>query len=362
MRSLTYKSLLLWALCAGSFMAVTLSLRPYSNAILVFGDSGAYLGVAKAIASWHFAGLQVLQFWGVSYAIAAVALVTQAPLLVALVVVSAGCSAAVTLLAGRLWGWRIAALLTALNFDWMQRSLLGGSEPLFMLLLLSVFLAIRAERWWLGSLFASLATTVRPLGICALVAIGLVLLYRKQYRQFGAAFLTGLLVGALYVLPLKIYMHDSLATVHSYESSRPLFGIPFLAILAGTIHGRPPLTSLVLNYAWIVLVIGGIAVLSLTSACREYKRNYPVEWLFGVLYTFVVCCYNYPHWALGTFARFSIPAIPLALVGWRGILGHRKAGLATEVGAKLEPAIWLTAAVFPASAACSAYGIRNLVK
>lgn len=362
MRVLFPKSIMLWLLCAASFMAVTISLRSYTSAILDFGDSVAYMNVARAIASWHFAGLQVLQFWGVSYVIALVSLLIRAPLMLALILVSAGSSAAVTLLAGRLWGWHIAALLTALNFDWMQRSLLGGSEPLFMLLLLCTFLALRTERWWLASLMASLATTVRPLGICALVAIGLVLLYRRQYRQFAAAFLTGVLVGTLYVLPLKMYMHDPLATVHSYETSRPLFGFPFVAILEGTLHEHPPLTNLLLGYSWIALVIGGLGLLSLTRACSQYRREYPVEFLFALFYTFMVCCYNYPHWALGNFARFSIPAIPFALVGWREALRLRMPALVARARTSLEPAIWASAIVFPALAACSAYGIRNLIR
>lgn len=356
------KPILLWALCAASFMAVTLSLRSYPSAIMEFGDSGSYMNVAKAIGSWHFAGLQVLQFWGVSYVLALVAIATHAPLLAALVAVSAGSSAAVTLLANRLWGWHVAALVTALNFDWMQRSLLGGSEPLFMLLLLGAFLAVRHERWWLASLMASLATTVRPLGICALVAIGLVLLYRRQYGRFAAAFATGVLVGSLYVLPLQLYMHDPLATVHSYETSRPLFGIPFVAILEGTFHEHPPLTNLLLSYFWIVLVVGGILLLSLTRACSRYRRDYPVEFLFALFYTFMVCCYNYPHWALGNFARFSIPAIPFALVGWRDALTPHVPTLAAKARTSAGPAIWASALVFPALAACSAYGIRNLIR
>jgi len=38
---------------------------------------------------------------------------------------------------GNLWGARIAAFLAILNFDWLQVSLLGGAEPLFVLLLFS---------------------------------------------------------------------------------------------------------------------------------------------------------------------------------------------------------------------------------
>jgi len=356
------KLILFWAICAFSFLALTIYLRPYSTAIADFGDSTAYMNVASAIASWHFTGLQVLQFWGVSYVVALVALIGHLPFSVSLVLVSAASSVATSILAGRLWGWRVAALMTALNFDWIQRSFLGGSEPLFMCLLLGAFLATRTQRWWTAAIFASLATIVRPLGICALAAIGLLLLYRKEYRRFVYALFTGLTIGALYILPLHVYLGDSLATVHSYEnSSRWLFGVPFYAILQGT-FSHPPLTNLLLNYFWIVLVLGGVPLLCISPVCREYRLNYPVEFIFAALYAFAICCYNYPAWALGSFPRFSIPLIPLALTGWRKFMQARAGAYASILASKMEPALWTAGIIFPTLAACSAYGIRNLLR
>lgn len=349
-----------WAVCATSFLLVTLLLWPYSTAITAFGDSDAYMNVAKAIASWNFAGLQVLQFWGVSYVVALVALVARVPVIASLIVVTVASSAATAILAGRLWGWWVAALMTALNFEWMQRSLLGGAEPLFMLLLLSAFVAVRSERWWTAAMLASLATTVRPLGICALVAIGLVLLHRKEYRRFLVAVVTGVAIGGLYVLPLHIYFHDGLATVHSYESAHALFGIPFYAIAQGILM-HPPLTNLLLSCSWIFVVICGTALMCFSKDCRKYREAYPVELLFAVLYTFAICSYNYPHWALGSFARFSIPSIPFALIGWREFLRKHNSSSSWRI-TKMEPLLWTAAVVFPALAACSAYGIRNVFR
>lgn len=356
----TRKVAAFWVVCAASFLLVTLLFWPYSAAITSFGDSDAYISVAKAIASWNFTGLHVLQFWGVSYVVALVALVARLPVMAALIVVTIASSAATAILAGRLWGWWVAALMTALNFEWMQRSLLGGAEPLFMLLLLSAFIAVRSQRWWTAALLASLATTVRPLGVCALVAIGLVLLNRKEFRRFIYALLTGSAIGALYVLPLHIYFHDGLATVHSYESAHPLFGIPFYAILQG-LFMHPPLTNLLLSCSWIFVVVSGIVLMCFSESCREYRQAYPVELLFAVLYTFAICCYNYPHWALGSFARFSIPSIPFALIGWREFLREHDPGKSWQI-IKMEPLLWTAAVVFPALAACSAYGIRNIFR
>jgi hypothetical protein len=242
----------------------------------------------------------------------------------------------------------------------MQRSLLGGSEPLFMLLLLGTFLSVRREEWWIASLLAALATTVRPLGICALIAIGLVLLSKKHYRRFLAALTTGLLICGLYVLPLHLYMHDALATVHSYQSSRPLFGIPFYAIVEGT-FSHPPLTNLILSYSWIAMIIGGILLLAFSAESESYRQTHRVEFIFALFYTTAICCYNYPHWALGNFARFAIPSIPFALIGWRHFLASRLQTVPLVIPA-IRNLVWAAAAVFPALAACSAYGIRNILR
>jgi hypothetical protein len=360
MRSTWRKVGLFWILCACSFITVTLCLHSYSVAISSFGDSVSYLSVAKAIASWHFEGLQVMQFWGVSYAIAFVALLGHLPLTVALIIVSTGSSAAVAVLSGRLWGWYVAVFTTAVSFDWMQRSMLGGSEPFFLLLLLTAFLAIRRGHWWIAALLASFATTVRPLGICALIAIGLVLLYHKQYRLFCSALLTGVLVGLLYVLPLHIYLHDSMATIHSYETARPLFGVPFYAILQGLFLPRP-LTNLVLSCCWVVFIVTGIGLLSFSRSCLEFRRKQPSEFLFAVLYTLIISCYNYPHWALGSFARFAIPVIPFAFLACQEFLASHN--LIPERGVRqLEPIVWTCGVIFPVLAAFSAYGIRNLIR
>lgn len=317
-----------------------------------FGDSLSYVSVAQAIATWNFSGLHVFQFWGVSYAVAVVSLIGRLSYPQSFVIVCAGSSLAVTLLAGRLWGWTIAALLTALSFEWMERSLLGGSEPFFMLLLLIAFWCVRQEKWELAAFAAALATTVRPLGICALLGVGIVLLVRKDYRRFFFALGIGSFIGILYVLPLHFYLHDSLATVHSYgnESAHSLFGFPFLAIFQGTLHYHIPITNLILSYAWIFLIMGGLGLFAFSESCAEYRREHPVELIFVLLYTFSICCYNYPEWALGNFARFAIPSIPFALIGWRRFIP------------KVETLAWVSAVVFPALAACSAYGIRNIVK
>jgi len=153
----------LLATTAVLFLATLLHFRDYRLAVGSFGDSGAYLSIAESIRGWNFNGLQEKQFWGYPYAVAALSFLTSIrvdwSLLVGVTVV---CSLLSTLLAFRLWGGWPAALFAILNFDWLQRSYLGGSEPLFVLLLFGSFWASRKERWALAAFLAACAT-LRPM-------------------------------------------------------------------------------------------------------------------------------------------------------------------------------------------------------
>lgn len=122
-------------------------------------------------------------------------------------------------LAYRLWGGWVAGFFAVLNFDWMQRLFLGGSEPLFMALVFGALLTVRRERWLLAALLAAFSTTVRLVGMFALVALGLALLLKRDFRNFSLATLTGLIVGGLYASPLALYFQNPLANVHRYQQA-----------------------------------------------------------------------------------------------------------------------------------------------
>jgi hypothetical protein len=245
-------------------------------------------------------------------------------------------------------------LFAILNFDWLQRSYLGGSEPLFVALLFGSFLAVRKERWLAAALLASLATVVRPLGVFALVGIGVALLWRRNYRTLLLAILIGAIVGALYELPLALYFGDPLATVHSYHSPQWqggwLSGLPFYAILKGTFTEPSPVTNLILSFGWILFVLVAIVAMARSARFREYARNHVVETVFLIPYLWTLYAYNYPHWARGNFARFAIPIIPFVLLALdRWIPKDRRV-------------LWTVAVVSPILAAASAIGISNVAQ
>ncbi len=344
--------LLLTALSCFLFMVVIVSLTNFPALVDRFGDSAAYMNVAGAIRRWNFQGLVVKQFWGLPYLMAAASLLTRISDRQALLLLSFFPFLIAVMLAYRLWGGWIAALFAVINFDWIQRSCLGGSEPLFVAMLFASFLAIRRERWVLASLFASVATVVRPLGFFALLGIGIVLLRRRDYRGFVSASLIAVLVGCLYVLPLTLEFGDPLATVHSYRgtgSSAPgLFGIPFYAIIKGTLLYPSPLTNLLLTFGWILFVIAGTIAMASTHSFREYARSHPAEIVFAGLYLLSLFSYNSPYFARGNFARFAIPIVPFVLLALKPWLPRDRRLL------------WALATVCPVLAAASAIGIRNV--
>jgi hypothetical protein len=335
------------------FISIVALARNYAAAVDNFGDSAAYMSLASAIRRWDFHGVAIKQFWGLPYAMAALSMLTGLSDRTALLLFSLVPSLLSGLLAWRLWDGWIAGYFAILNFDWMQRSCLGGSEALFVCLLLGAFVAVRQRRWLLASLLASFATVVRPLGLFVLLGIGLTLLRKRDFRKFATATATGLFVGVLYALPLATHFGDPLATVNSYQNKQWqggwLFGFPFYAIIKGTLIYPAPWTNLVLSFGWIFLVLGAVVMMVRSNEFRAYCRVHTVEALFLVPYLWCLFTYNYPYWARGNFARFTIPILPFVLVALYPWLP------------KDRRILWGIGVVAPVLAAISALGVVNFV-
>ena len=312
------EAMLIWALVAVIFVATVSILRPYMPLVSAYGDVGSYVRIAHAIRTWDFSGLQVKHFWGLPYWMALLSKLTGLPEEMSILALCAASSLITMVFAYRLWGGWIAVFISILNFYWVQLSFLGGSEPLFMALLLGSMLAIRKARWYSATLLASLATITRPLGVCLVVGIGVYLLWRRDWRRLAGAVGIGGAIGILYMLPLKLYLHDPLATVHSYgvmqSSSFPVFGIPFRAIIVGTLLYPSPWTNLVITFGWILLVVAGNIAMVSTKEFRDYARDHAAEVVFVGLYLFFLYSYNAPRLARGNFPRFAIPILPFVFL------------------------------------------------
>ncbi len=335
-------------LTAPIFVAFIAVFQNYLAKVDNFGDSMAYMRIANAIRHWNFQGVAVEHFWGLPYGMALLSMITRVSDRTALLALSLAGSLVSVLLAQRLWGGWVAGFFAVLNFDWLQRSYLGGSEPLFAAFLFGSFLALRRGRPLLAALLAALATVVRPLGIFALLGIGLSLLWKRRLKEFALATTIGVTVGILYTLPLVHFFGSAFANVHGYSPTGNILGVPFYAIIKGTILYPSPWTNLVVTFGWILFVLAGMVAMVASETCRAYGREFPAEAVFGWLYLISVFCYNYPYWARGNFPRFVIPAIPFVLLALqRWIPKDRRL-------------LWTLAVVSPVLAAASAIGIQNV--
>jgi hypothetical protein len=317
-----------------------------------FGDNSGYIRLAAAIHHWQLSGVVVKQFWGLPYAVAAVSLATTFSETVSLIIVCVLASLVAVTLCHWLWDGWIAIFFALLSFDWFQRSLLGGAEPLFLAFLLASFLALRRDRWLLAAALGALATVVRPFGVFALLGLGIELLYRRRLRD--AAIATGVAVGigALYAWPVKHYLGNPLANVALYQQNDwhgglP-FGFPLWAILKDTFPRNAPWTNLAFTWGWILFVLIAFVVAIRSGELRRYANEYTAEAWFVILYAIALYTYSAPAWSRSNFPRFALPLLPWALV-------FLKRYLPTD-----RRFIWGLVVVGPVLAAASAIGIRQV--
>jgi hypothetical protein len=295
----TIKELTGLFLLSGSIFVLFICLfQSYPSKVDNFGDNLSYMEVASAIRHWSFKGLVIEHFWGLPYLMASVSIATRMSDRAALLVICVLSSFASVLLARRMWGGWVAGLFAVLNLDWIQRSLLGGSEPLFTALIFGSFLAVRRGRWMLATVLASLATICRPLGFIGLLAIAVSLLWKREPLKCLLATAMGLAIGVLYALPLALYFGSPLANIHGYDPDGSLFGIPFHAVIVGTMRYPAPLSNLILTCGWIVFVLGGTAAMATNQDYRvfpglSYRHCHSFCWLccVGYLKTDVYCGY-----------------------------------------------------------------------
>jgi hypothetical protein len=341
-------------------MWTTIFLLQGSTALVFqWGDNAAYRDVANAIRNWDFRNVQLQHFMGYPYLIAALSLLLHVPTGFALWLVAVVCSAISVWLTARMFGTLTAAYFAFTNLLWLQLSYLGGSEPLAMALALGGFLAFRRNRPLLAALLGAVAVTVRPLMIFALVGIGVVLLYRKRFREFLVALAIGIAIGILYAAPLALYFGDPLLTFHTYTMRDyggakvvgphgHLFGWPFHGIIAGTLAYPAPWTSLVLSFFWIAVVLFGVGMM-FAGRFRGFAKEYPQEVIYCALYLLAIFSYDYLIWARSNFIRFCVPILPYVFFALLPVLP------------KSRWVFWVLCIVSAAAAAVSAIGLRNVM-
>jgi hypothetical protein len=312
----------------------------YFNQVRVRGDNKEFVLVADAIKNWDFEigdsapRIQRLLF-GFPLAIVGVSAV---PLIgetgtinfdgkslhdndfAALVIVSMLSSLVSVFLCHRLWGGWVACLFAILNWDWIQRSVVGGNEPMFMALLLGGFYFYRKKNIPIAIVLSALSVTVRPMGVFALLAIGLHLILKKEYRNFAVSVLIGGVIGLSYFSLVYFAYGDPLANLvayrhadHSYNSA---VRIPFVGLYEGFQESTLPMLTQIKIFSWIGLTIVGIFGILKNKVIKVSQRSYPAEYFFFILYLGFIITYSSPAWYWEIYPRYIIPILPILYFGF----------------------------------------------
>jgi hypothetical protein len=313
---------ILSAVCYAFYLLLLAVLGNYWQIFRAFGDNQPYVSIAEGIRHWNFKSIKEWQFFGLPYVMVAFSSLTHASYWTSILVLCVTWAIVSIALSCRLWGGWVAGVFAVCSRDWMERAVIGGAEPLFLALVFASFLAARRDKWLLAACLAAFSTVVRPMGIFALVAVGVVLLIRREYKRLAAACAIGIAVGFLYILPLKLYMGTALANVKAYGAADGSGGRPITLPFYALLQNKMPLLSTKLNVAragcWIILLVLAIVAMLRTERFREYASKHLVEAIFAWLYIALLFTYNSP-WARIGFPRYVIPVIPfmvLALLPW----------------------------------------------
>lgn len=301
------------------FAVLVVAFDDYANRMRHTGDNASYAGESAAVRGAPPPGMTAQHFLGYSMAAAAVAKVFHTSDWNALAIVSILASLGAVMLAGELWGGVIAAWFAVMNLDWVQRSLLGGAEPLFVLLIFGSLYAVRRERWLPAAILGALSTIVRPLGIFVLVAIGIELLRRRRVSAAAGAVAVSLAVAAGYLALVRALFGDAFGNFRWYSKwglGHDRTFVPYVTLFLSYRDHLLTKRNVAKTLAWTTLTLVGVAAAIRRRALREEMREHRAEWLFGAVY--LASFFFFPAWWIeGEYSRYLAPVIPLLLAALR---------------------------------------------
>lgn len=343
-RALRVLILLAYAWCG----LLLIFLNDYHSRIEHCGDNPSYAREVDRLTGRSKPGDTARHFLGYSLSALPLALMGM-DVYTALAVVSVLAGVVAIVIVARLWGWWVAAYFSLTNFDWVQRTLLGGAEPLFAALIFLAFLAARRERWMLAALLGSLSTVVRPLGIFFLLAMGIQLLRVRRLGTLALAIGISLTLGGCYFMVVKQRFGDPAANFEWYRSmglgKDPNF-IPFVTVFASYARHLITAKNLVKTLVWTSCTFLALIAAVGRLEIRQSLRLRPVEWMFAMFY--LASFLFFPAWWMeGEYPRYLVPVIPLIFVALRPWLTEKRqilwiGGLLSVTLAAVEDMPWFS--------------------
>ncbi len=317
-------------------------------------DNGTYIGASEAIRSgrWQTPTDGPTPFFGFPFAIAAVTRATALNPWVAVIVISLISTAITCVCLRRLYGAPAVLSPLILSWDWVGICVLGGSEAPFCACLFVAFLGARGGRWRSAATLAAVATTIRPIGIFALLALFVASIHRRAWRTSIEIVILGLAIGVVYLALVGSITGDPWINFRTYRvdwSTGWPVGPPTIALLHSSV-------VLFRRFGFwlglrVIAVVGITAAAGIHLAYRIVRGDWPLpetESVFAVLLVGFLLCYPFRNMAY-EWPRFVISAVPILTASHRSIVpgGTRVWWLVVLANAGLLSLAWMRISLPP---------------
>ena len=302
------------------FLLLIVAFDSYPSRVVLSGDNRWYALDSAAIRGLASPPPLARHFVGYPLLAAPVAAILHIDDVYALPLVSIPFSLLAIFLASELWGAWAATWFAIINLDWIiQRSLLGGAEPLFAALIFAALLAARRERWNMAALFGAVATVVRSLGIVVLLALGIELIRARRPRSLLIAISISVAIGVAYLWIVGAVFGNPAGNFHWYRQmglGHDRTFVPFVTIFLSFRDQLITAKNLAKTLAWMSVTLAAIIAAVRRPEMRAALTRDRVEWLFATIY--VASFLLFPAWWIeGEFPRYLVPVIPMLFVALR---------------------------------------------
>lgn len=317
-------------------------------------DNAAYIAASDAIrtARWSTPIDAPTPFFGFPLAIAAVTRATALNEWAAVIALSLVSALIAWACIRRLYGPPAVLSPFVLSWDWIGICVLGGSEAPFCAGVYAAFLCARGGRWRTAAVLAAAATTIRPVGVFALVALFVARIHHRAWRTSAEIVLLGLAVGAMYFALVGALTGDPWINFRTYRADWNTgwpVGPPFVALIDSAVPLFRRFGFWIGMRVMIIVVATAAAGIHIAYRMVRGCRMVPdADGIFAVLVVAFLLCYPFRNMAY-EWPRFLIPAVPILTAAHGSIVpnGRRFWWLAVLANVSMFSFAWMRVALPP---------------
>lgn len=361
-----YKALIKFWLIAFilTHLIILIASKHYWTVLEQFGDNGPYSTISTA---FYNADLSYMKgfykhFWGLPFLMTLVRWPTGMNENFVIVLLSLLFSSLSLYYVSKLYSISTAFIFAFFSIDWIQRSFLGGAEPLFIALTFSsLYLYSQNNNSTSDTLkyssLAALSCLVRPVGIFLLISIGLDQIHRREFKKLSISVCSSLIIGGIYLAIVYQLTGSAFAHFQTYHetdwnSSSPL-ALPFVNLFKSFMALNFPLLNTVKVSLWVILSSLTAIMMIFNAGFKAYFQNHKVQLYYFLLHFLFVVSYNSTEWAWSQLPRFIVPILPIIACLISRYLRFEK---------YLLPALYLLGTTLASLSAISIYEVITRVK